>query len=373
MAGMEISIPSELFTKIKEPELMPEEALEEKGEDDGVCRVKGCLSPGELEAQCAYEALQARVLEGGQELVLVPAEESEKHVLPLQTARFSEDVALHDVCWLTPQHQEGVQLVVQQAGSGLQPLLWLGEGSQQSLHQCIAVSIQDEVYLLQNMQVTQVHVLQEDAASASGDGKFVVSLAENTGLVKFDKGQEDQLPAAGGLGERTEEQLFLMEARPGDGGRDEIVLTISNVNVGEQEDKPAPDQAHVEKANSPKNQKKAKGVKRTYRCDVCRFTSTRISSFNRHVKIHSNEKPHMCHLCLKAFRTVTLLRNHVNTHTGTRPYKCGDCNMAFVTSGELVRHRRYKHTHEKPFKCSMCKYASVEVSSLLYLKLRGVS
>lgn len=47
--------------------------------------------------------------------------------------------------------------------------------------------------------------------------------------------------------------------------------------------------------------------------------------------------------------------------------------MAFVTSGELVRHRRYKHTHEKPFKCSLCKYASVEVSVLFCLKLRGVS
>lgn len=46
---------------------------------------------------------------------------------------------------------------------------------------------------------------------------------------------------------------------------------------------------------------------------------------------------------------------------GTRPHKCTDCDMAFVTSGELVRHRRYKHTHEKPFKCSMCDYASVEV------------
>lgn len=36
--------------------------------------------------------------------------------------------------------------------------------------------------------------------------------------------------------------------------------------------------------------------------------------------------------------------------------------MAFVTSGELIRHRRYKHTHEKPFKCSHCEYESVEVS-----------
>lgn len=51
--------------------------------------------------------------------------------------------------------------------------------------------------------------------------------------------------------------------------------------------------------------------------------------------------------------------------SGTRPHKCPDCDMAFVTSGELVRHRRYKHTHEKPFKCSMCDYASVEVCELI--------
>ncbi len=52
---------------------------------------------------------------------------------------------------------------------------------------------------------------------------------------------------------------------------------------------------------------------------------------------------------------------------GTRPHKCTDCDMAFVTSGELVRHRRYKHTHEKPFKCSMCDYCSVEASKRVYL------
>lgn len=52
------------------------------------------------------------------------------------------------------------------------------------------------------------------------------------------------------------------------------------------------------------------------------------------------------------------------SYLGTRPHKCTDCDMAFVTSGELVRHRRYKHTHEKPFKCSMCDYSSVEASNL---------
>ncbi|KAJ8248879.1 hypothetical protein GJAV_G00228760 [Gymnothorax javanicus] len=109
---------------------------------------------------------------------------------------------------------------------------------------------------------------------------------------------------------------------------------------------------------------KKKGVKKTFQCELCSYTCPRRSNLDRHMKSHTDERPHKCHLCGRAFRTVTLLRNHLNTHTGTRPHKCGDCDMAFVTSGELVRHRRYKHTHEKPFKCSMCDYSSVEVSKL---------
>ena len=75
-------------------------------------------------------------------------------------------------------------------------------------------------------------------------------------------------------------------------------------------------------------------VKRTFHCNLCKFTSSRISSFNRHMKIHSTEKPHVCHLCLKAFRTVTLLRNHVNTHTGKQ------LRGALSLAGCMLRHAR---------------------------------
>lgn len=61
------------------------------------------------------------------------------------------------------------------------------------------------------------------------------------------------------------------------------------------------------------------GKPRTFHCEACQFSSSKSSTFTRHMKIHSDERPHLCHLCLKAFRTVTLLRNHVNTHTGEAP------------------------------------------------------
>ncbi|XP_012511940.1 PREDICTED: transcriptional repressor CTCFL isoform X2 [Propithecus coquereli] len=360
MAATEPSVPSEQFTKIKEPELILEKGLEEE-EEDGVCKMKDPQRPGELEAKCTYGDPQPGIPEEEPELVPAPSEESEKHILTLQAVRFTSDnPELRDTGWLSAQPPEGVQVMLQQASPGLPSLLWLGEGPQQSVQQYLAIRVQEELYAVRDLEL-QCRVLDENVAVASEDSKLVVSLAESTGLIQKSP-EENQCLAEGGSAERMERQLFILKARPGDEGRDEIVLTISNINMKEQEDKSTSSQADVESANSTKDE--TKGAKQTFSCDTCTFTSSRASSFNRHVKSHTSEKSHLCHLCLKTFRTVTLLRNHLNTHTGTRPYKCGDCDMAFVTSGELVRHRRYKHTHEKPFKCSMCKYASVEASKL---------
>uniref|UniRef100_A0A671YKZ1 Transcriptional repressor CTCF n=1 Tax=Sparus aurata TaxID=8175 RepID=A0A671YKZ1_SPAAU len=154
--------------------------------------------------------------------------------------------------------------------------------------------------------------------------------------------------------------------RYGDGNRD---MDVSVYDFEEEQQEGLLSEVNAEKVvgnmKPPKPTKiKKKGVKKTFQCELCSYTCPRRSNLDRHMKSHTDERPHKCHLCGRAFRTVTLLRNHLNTHTGTRPHKCTDCDMAFVTSGELVRHRRYKHTHEKPFKCSMCDYCSVEVSKL---------
>ncbi|OWK03253.1 CTCFL [Cervus elaphus hippelaphus] len=308
MAGAELSVPPEQFTQIKEPELIPDRALEEEEEEenDGVCRVKEQPDSAGLEVESVQGPLQTTILEEVPELVLTAPEESEKHILTLQTVHFpSEEAELQDLSWLDPQQEDEMQVMVHQADSGVQSLVWFGEVAQQSLHQCV-LNVQEEVYSLQEMEVMQFQLLEENVTGAGEDYKSAMSLEESTGSIK--KGQEEeQLLAEGGFSENTEEHFFLVEARPGDEGRDEIVLTFSNLNMEEQKEKPELDQAHLEKPSTTKNQKKAKG---------------------------------------------------------TRPHKCGDCDMAFVTSGELTRHRRYKHTHEKPFKCSVCNYASVEASKL---------
>lgn len=57
---------------------------------------------------------------------------------------------------------------------------------------------------------------------------------------------------------------------------------------------------------------------------------------SRHMKSHSEERPHKCSVCERGFKTLASLQNHVNTHTGTKPHHCKYCDSAFTTSGKLL-------------------------------------
>lgn len=56
---------------------------------------------------------------------------------------------------------------------------------------------------------------------------------------------------------------------------------------------------------------------------------------SRHMKSHSEERPHKCSVCERGFKTLASLQNHVNTHTGTKPHRCKFCDSCFTTSGNL--------------------------------------
>ncbi|XP_074867859.1 transcriptional repressor CTCFL [Carettochelys insculpta] len=370
MASQDSDLP-EPFTKIKGAERTWDREREDVG-GDKMSWVKERNSICEPDAEVLNGASPAKVLEGGGNMELSPSlMQGEKHLIMLQTVRLKEgeEDDLQGVSQLNNQQQSGVHMVVQRGASVLQPLVVVqqGVGAQQNMPTGVAISIQDGVYTFHDMEVMQINVLQEKVQGKDEENK---STDKPPGmlLIKIDRSKD--LHAVEG---KTQEVSPNEEGREKDTFNVEKAKILSckakdDMSVPYYELKQQEEQAAVKNSGIPEaqtnTQHRKKGEKVILHCDLCAFTCIRISSLNRHMKTHSDEKPHLCHLCLKAFRTVTLLRNHVNTHTGTRPYKCSDCEMAFVTSGELARHRRYKHTLEKPFKCSVCKYSSVEASKL---------
>ncbi|XP_059683395.1 transcriptional repressor CTCFL [Gavia stellata] len=288
-------------------------------------------------------------------------EEGETHLLTLQPVCLkAEEEDLEGVSQITaPPQKRGAVAALAWAGV-LQPVVQQGQAVLHSAPAGMAVSVREGGCVFYDLGLTQINTLQEKGQAKSSERKPTdkppdVLLIEVQQLTPSEEGGGKELLFTVG---ETKSQ----SCKAGDD-------LLDSCDEGKEQEYATPSEQTV--VRNPKNLKfqicaphRKKGEEAVFSCGLCTFTSLRISSLNRHVKTHSDEKRHVCHLCLKAFRTAIRLHNHLNVHTGTRPYKCSDCDMAFVTRGELSRHRRYKHTLEKPFKCSVCKYSSVEASKM---------
>lgn len=77
---------------------------------------------------------------------------------------------------------------------------------------------------------------------------------------------------------------------------------------------------------------------KTFKCRSCTYSTSNLSNFKRHVKIHTGEKPYTCNICGKSFIQKVQLDSHIRVHTGEKPFICNLCPRSFADKRCLRRH-----------------------------------
>uniref|UniRef100_A0A3Q3Q6P5 C2H2-type domain-containing protein n=1 Tax=Monopterus albus TaxID=43700 RepID=A0A3Q3Q6P5_MONAL len=101
---------------------------------------------------------------------------------------------------------------------------------------------------------------------------------------------------------------------------------------------------------------------RTFKCDTCGKMFRESWDLNKHLVIHSVEKPFKCNVCGNGFNRRYNLDLHLRVHTGEKPYKCNICDKSFSSRVNMKKHLRI-HTGEKPYTCSDCGKEFADSSS----------
>lgn len=90
-----------------------------------------------------------------------------------------------------------------------------------------------------------------------------------------------------------------------------------------------------------------------YKCPLCQEVMLTQKEFTQHIRGHNEVKPspdpndptgqskvYYCCMCRKMLSSFSSLDRHMLVHSGERPFSCEKCGQTFTTNGNMHRHKR---------------------------------
>ncbi|XP_040288024.1 ras-responsive element-binding protein 1 isoform X2 [Bufo bufo] len=91
----------------------------------------------------------------------------------------------------------------------------------------------------------------------------------------------------------------------------------------------------------------SKEEKSSYICPLCQKICNSQHQLTMHIRQHNTDTggtDHSCSICGKSLSSASSLDRHMLVHSGERPYRCSMCGQSFTTNGNMHRHMKI---HEK--------------------------